>query len=157
MQNKAFRDCISAGFFLIIGLFLIVRSLHFKVWGHLGPLEGFFPLILGMLITALSLVILGKSIVSHGRANRDRKESGEGERGSGIKVVWYCILIGCYAVLLQPVGFLIITPVFLIPTMKFVEKQSWTMTIAVTVSSTVLSHLLFSYFLQVPLPKGWLE
>ena len=81
---------------------------------------------------------------------------GEIEQGSSpsLKILWYSLLLLFYGVLLKPIGFLVTTPIFLVLTFKYVEKLNWKKTIWIGLVSIVSSYLLFSHFLDVPLPKG---
>jgi hypothetical protein len=47
--------------------------------------------------------------------------------------------------------------VFLIFIIKVVEKQSWKITLLVTIISIIVSYVLFGNLLSVPLPEGILS
>jgi putative tricarboxylic transport membrane protein len=155
------KDIVSGSCFLILGLFIVYRSVGFKIWGVMGPQEGFFPFIVGILIIGLSLFIIGKPLLSalpHTPVTGGKSVTGEETApGSLRKVVYYSISMGCYAILLQPVGFLITTPVFLVFVLRLLERQSWKMSVSVALALTVVSHIVFAYLLMVPLPRGFLK
>lgn len=160
MKDSRVKDLVSGGCFFVLGLFIAFRSVGFKIWGGVRPQEGFFPFITGILMIGLSLVVVGKALLSplHDTSG-DKQSAAEEEAGFGspLKVVFYAVSISCYAVLLQPVGFLITTPVFLVLILKVVERQSWKIAISVTLALTASSYILFVYLLMVPLPKGLLK
>lgn len=155
------KDIVSGSCFLTLGLFIVFRSIGFKIWGVIGPQEGFFPFIIGILIIALSLIIIGKSLLSrlpHALVTSEKSLTEEETASVSLrKVVYYSIAMGCYAILLQPVGFLITTPVFLVCILRLIERQSWRTSVSVALALTVLSHIVFAYLLMVPLPKGLLR
>ncbi len=154
------RDLASGACFLALGLFIAFRSVGFKLWGATGPQEGLFPFITGVVMIGLSFTVIGKAVLAAPRRPASRDDRGVEEAagaGNRLKVVLYAVLIGCYAALLQPVGFLVTTPLFLILVLKALERQSWKMAISVTLGLTALSYLLFAYLLMVPLPKGLLK
>jgi putative tricarboxylic transport membrane protein len=161
LNGSILKDIVSGGCFLILGLFIVLRSIGLKIWGAIGPQEGFFPFIIGILTIGLSLIIIVKSLLSSLSHTRVKSEEpvAEEETASGSlrKVIYYSISIGCYAVLLQPVGFLITTPLFLVSILRLIEKQSWKTSLSVALALTALSHIVFVYLLMVPLPKGLLR
>lgn len=108
----------------------------------------------------LSAVVIARAVLSGpaSTATEHKKPANEEKTGPGnvLKAVFYAVLMGCYAILLHPVGFLITTPVFLVFILKIVERQSWKIAVSVTLGLTALSYILFAYLLTVPLPRGLL-
>ena len=153
------KDFISGVFFLAAGLFLALLSSHLRIWSPIGPVEGFFPLLIATVIVAASLFILIKSLAPQPKAVSKGEVSGEEgqEARPSLKVLWYALLLLFYGALLEPLGFLITTPVFLVFTLKAVENPNWKKTLWIGAASIGISYLLFSHFLGVPLLKGLLE
>ncbi len=56
MQNK--RDMIGGVLLILIGIGVIIWSIRLQVGTLLRPLSGFFPLLVGFMIIALSLILL---------------------------------------------------------------------------------------------------
>jgi len=152
------KDFGSGIFFLAAGLFLAFQSSHLRIWSVIGPVEGFFPLLISGVIVGTSLFIIIKSLVSS-KAVSTREVSGkEGqETRRPLRVLWYALLLLFYGGLLEPLGFLITTPVFLVLTLKVVERLNWKKTIWIGAASIAISYFLFSRFLGVPLPHGLLK
>lgn len=65
-------------------------------------------------------------------------------------VVWLSV----YFASLEPVGFLIATPVFLLALMAYLNPRKWTANIASSVLFTIGAHVLFTKVLGVPLAPG---
>ncbi len=59
-----------------------------------------------------------------------------------------------YALLIGLIGFLLTTFVFMILWMWVIEGISWRQIAAVSTGVTLVLYLIFSYFLEVPLPGG---
>lgn len=160
MNGSRVKDLVSGCCFLALGMFVASQAVGFKIWGGIGPKEGFFPFIVGLLIVASSLVVIGKAVLPALRYRPKGEEQGAEEEkspGSLSKVISYSALLICYAGLLRPVGFLITTPIFLLLLLGLVERQRWKITIAMTIILTAASYILFVYLLMVPLPKGLLR
>lgn len=149
----------SSGLCLLgLGLFLVFQSLRLQVWSRSGPEAGFFPLVISGLIIGFSLIIIIQSLVRIGaQVGGKILEVKEKDVVSTFKVCSYAILLTFYGISIQNVGFLITSTLFLFLTLKYVERQSWKITILVGGASIILSYLLFVYFLGVPLPKGLIE
>ena len=150
---------LASGLFLFaFGLFLAIKSLGLSVWSKFGPDEGFFPLAVAIIIMGLSVAVLFKAVLSF-KARQSGKKTGKGDSRplDGLKVSSYVVLMLLYGVLMEKVGFLITSTLFLFLILKLVERESWARTIFVGLVSIVTSYVLFVYFLGVPLPKGFLK
>lgn len=132
--------------------------MRLSVWSRFGPDEGFFPLAVAVIIIGLSLIIFIKSFFST-RPQEKEKTSEEQERIKTIifKVSIYTALMLVYGFLMEKVGFLITSALFIIPIVKYVEGQNWKITILVGIGSIIVSYILFVYFLGVPLPRGFIK
>jgi putative tricarboxylic transport membrane protein len=156
MKNK--KDFLSGSFFLLLGFYLAFRSMQLSVWSRFGPDEGFIPLLTAVIIIGICLVIIIKSLsLTQGQKKEETPEKQKKEIGSIFKVSLYILLIMLYGLLLEKVGFLITSSLFLFIMLKYVEKQSWRMTTFVGVASMITSYLLFVYFLGILLPRGLIK
>ena len=134
--------------------------MHYKIWSRSGPGAGFFPLIVGLIISLLSLILLLQYILS--KRTRDKSESApkvmpEQEKPALIKVWSYLLLMVLYGLLMESVGFFIVTFLFLFVILKYTERQGWRRTLLIGSIATVMSYLLFETYLGVPLPMGFMK
>lgn len=145
------KDLISGLFFLAISVFVIEQMSRLSIWTSKGPKEGFFPLLLGVIIAIMSIFLvlsglLGSSI--SGNAKNDvaitRKR----------RVLLYVASLFAYSILLRSFGFILSSFLLLFVILRFAETQSWRSTILITVVSVVVSYIAFYMFLGVPLPRG---
>ena len=151
------KDSLSGFFLFLLGLFLAFQSVRSSVWAK-GPGPGFFPLVISIIITGLSLVIVFKSLMSPRSREKEKiLEKAEENVVDVFRVSSYAILLLFYAILIERVGFLITSALFLVLIIKFVERQGWKITIFTATTSIVVSYLLFVYLLGVPLPRGLLN
>jgi putative tricarboxylic transport membrane protein len=122
---KKAKDLFSGLFLFVLGFFLAFGSARLSVWSRFGPSEGFFPLLIAVILMGFSLIIIS-----------------------------YIVVIILYGLLLEKIGFLITSILFLFISLKYVEKQGWKMTILVGLASIITSYFLFVHLLGVLLPKG---
>jgi putative tricarboxylic transport membrane protein len=151
------KDFISSISLLVLGLLLFGGSIRLSVWTGSGPQEGFFPLIIALIIIPLSLWILARELflMKEGAEEFGSQKKG-GNTASIAKVSFYAIAMLLYWVLMPTVGFVATSALFLLFILRFTERQSWKITLWVGIASILTSYLLFIYFLKVPLPKGFL-
>ncbi len=121
-----------------------------------GPGSGFFPVILSLLLALLSLII----ILQAWWKNRHVKTPEETPKILGPrkkKYFIYLALFFAFAIFFGKLGYLLSMVLFLAFILKYVEKQSWKITLGVIVVSGLVSYFLFVKFLAVPLPEGILS
>jgi len=155
---KQKKDLISSLCLFVLGLLMAFQSIKYSLWGWSGPEAGFFPFVVAVIMIGLSLFISLKSFVLI-RLQKKYKILEEERKNevSIFKVSSYIILILLYGVLIDKIGYLITSALFLLFVIKYVEKQNWKITILVGLASIITSYVLFVYFLGVPLPRGLLR
>ncbi|MCL5807890.1 MAG: tripartite tricarboxylate transporter TctB family protein [Deltaproteobacteria bacterium] len=146
----------------ISGLFLIVLALVFGVAAQLlpgtiakefaGP--SFMPTLL-----SIALAICGAGIVFQARslppANRMPGWFAS-DRAGAIRIAVVAGATAFYNFLLEPLGYLIVTFIFLTFLLWYL-KVSWHINIAISLIATIGTYALFVIWLKVVLPMGLLE
>jgi putative tricarboxylic transport membrane protein len=152
---KKAKDLFSGLFLFVLGFFLAFGSARLSVWSRFGPSEGFFPLLIAVILMGFSLIIIVKSLNLTQEEKKEKiPDKVEKEIADVFKVSSYIVVIILYGLLLEKVGFLITSILFLFISLKYVEKQGWKMTILVGLASIITSYFLFVHLLGVLLPKG---
>jgi hypothetical protein len=156
LKIKNRKDFGSTLFLFALGLFMALESMKFRVWGLRGPGEGFFPLAIAMIIIGVSLLTLVESIWQ-GQAEGGKEKCKDQGEISVLRVSCYAFLMVLYGLSMKKIGFFITTPLFLFLILKYVEKQPWKATIMIVILATMVTGLLFRYWLEVPLPMGLMK
>jgi putative tricarboxylic transport membrane protein len=151
------RDLFSSFFLFVLGLFIAFQSMRLSIWRGVTPGEGFFPLLIAVIIIGLSLLIMVRSIILIRVQKKEIKERQEKNEANYFGVISYLIMTVLYFVLFEKIGFLIASSLFLIVALKYVEKQRLKVAILVGLASVFVGYFLFVYFLKVPLPKGLIK
>lgn len=66
------------------------------------------------------------------------------------------VAFGLYAFLIAYAGFILTTFIFIILWMWIIESIPWRQIVLVSIAVTLVLYLIFGYFLEVPLPSGFL-
>jgi putative tricarboxylic transport membrane protein len=146
------KDVISGLCLFSLGLALALLCFRLSVWRS-GPQEGFFPLVIAIIIIGLSLLLIIQSVLLRDQEKEDVSATKEGKTHLS-RVLSYIIATLLYGILMESIGFLIGSALLLVFILKVVEKRSWKVTIVLGLASVLISYILFDYFLGVPLPKG---
>lgn len=121
----------------------------------MGP--AFYPGLLAALLGVLSLFLVLKGVFTSGGEELIEEERNKEPSilfGMHLKVPGTLVVIVClYLVLTDMIGFLWITPIFLVATMKTL-RAGWALAFITAISLTVLIYIIFGVALRVPLPEG---
>lgn len=148
-------DLIGSLFWTVVGGFFCVGALEYRLFKGGIPGAGFLPFMAGIILIALSLVVL----ISALRVRRSdvRKESGDTffpHPNSWKKVSVALGALLAYWIVLEHLGFLIATFFFLVFLLRFIEPQKWPLTLSTAFLATTFCYALFNLWLKVQLPKG---
>ncbi len=118
-------------------------------WRHPGP--GFFPFGLAIALILLSLALIFKT-----RA-KDKIAAPFWPERTWLRPLLGMVILIFYALVVERVGFVITTFIFLVAWMWVIERLRWWTIISISVGTTVGLYLIFSLLLEVPLPAGLLQ
>jgi putative tricarboxylic transport membrane protein len=144
-------DRISAVFWLLFGIFIVVGARNYSFGSLREPGGGLYPSLLGSLLIIMGLLLLAQT----------RKASGEegpswDRRGGGLR---RCILTLCGLLvipfLFNIIGFFPTVFFFILFMMKLILPLPWSTALATSVISTVGGYFLFESWLKIPFPRGF--
>lgn len=151
------RENIAA---LIIMMFSIVTGVvsvtRYGLTSSSGPGAGFFPFLAACLLFILALILLAGNVLK-ARRNGDRAVDEDKKLfPRPAALLKYFGLFALSALLLEPLGFVIVSSVFMALICKMIRPSevTWKKAIVFGVVSSVLAYGVFTYALQVELPKG---
>lgn len=161
MENKADRSAASvraveigvALAILLFGIVVAADSLRAGArWGEDGPMPGYFPFYVGLLICISSAMVLLRGI-----RNRALAEDSFVSRGELGKILVVLVPSIVYAAVIAYLGFYVSSILFIAYFMRRLGKYSWFLVVPVSVGVMVAFFLTFEIWFAVPLPKGPLE
>ena len=143
---------ISSAFLLLLGFLICEESWRINLGEFRNPGPGFLPFGAGLILGGLALALLVKTL--RGKSSGDK--AFRFERGRWPKVSLTLTSIFVYGILLEPLGFLLMTFLVMGFLFRVIEPQRWRTVIAGAFFSAVGAYLIFEVWLKVELPKGFL-
>ena len=143
----------------IAGAALLALAVAFSVgalqrhayWGDNGPGPAFLPFWLGLVMAVLAaMLLLGALRASH--PGPAWLPAGDGLRRLAIVLGLTTALVA----LLNIVGMVLGTVLFLIGLMRLLDRIAWPLTLCVALAVAAANFMVFSFWLKVPLPVGLL-
>jgi putative tricarboxylic transport membrane protein len=137
-------------FWLLFSLVLCIEAYGLNIGAIRNPGPGFFPFCVGLVMAGLSLIAIIQSVGKY--EPEEKSDRQERFRWWNIAIILAAILV--YALVLQTLGFLICTFLFVSLLLKVVEPQSWKATILGGLITAVSSDIVFNLILQSQIPSG---
>ncbi len=119
-------------------------------WNAPGP--GFFPVLIGSILCLLAVAFLIQS--TYGQERVPKKVTFWKEKTSWKKVTYSLLALIFYLFVLNDLGFITTTFLFLFFVFRFVGKKRWPSSFLVAILASAITFLVFKTALEVPLPKG---
>jgi putative tricarboxylic transport membrane protein len=150
-----YQEQIGSSFWIVIGLLFCIGAPGYGFFSEGVPEPGLFPFLAGIL-----LVLLG-SIVWLQAFQEKTRQKGRGSRFFPQADTWKRISLSIFALcgyvlILDSLGFLLATFLFLAFLLRFIEPQKWSVVLTVALLTSASSYLLFQLLLKSNLPKGFL-
>jgi len=145
---------VSGLFWLIFSVFVSYLSYQLGLGTLHQPGPGFLFFWTSIVTAILSVAVL---VISLRKAPPEEAQHPPFTKKNVTKIVLVLISLFLYALLMEPLGFIIVTPVFFIVLLGVIEKKKWSFAVLVSLIVTVVSYLVFEKALQSQLPKGLLN
>jgi putative tricarboxylic transport membrane protein len=147
-------DHLNGALFLIVSILICLGAARYPYGSLHNPGPGFLPLWLGVVLGGLSVVLL------IGTALHPQKAKPLADVGAE-KIRWGKVLIAIaalilYSVLMDLIGFLLVTFLFMAALIRFIDPQTWKKVIGWALVGSVGSYLIFEVWMKLRLPKGFL-
>jgi putative tricarboxylic transport membrane protein len=145
-------DMITGVVLLALSGYVIQESLRMPPSATFGPSAGFLPLWLSVLLALFATILF----VSAWRRQATEKDSKAIFPGKDALVAITLVMAGlaAYIFLIEILGFLVDTFLFIVFLMKAVEREKWPLTLMIAVGTTAVLFLTFQYLLQITLPSN---
>jgi hypothetical protein len=140
---------------LLIGMGFVIGGVKMGLGPVSAPGAGFFPTMIGGILSTLSLALLITTALGKTRAME--KQRFWKEKNSWVKISLVLLSLILFMVLLEYLGYIATTIIFVFFLMKFVGKKGWRISIVMAVLVSLGSYALFKMALGVALPRGLIK
>ena len=147
-MNVNTSDRWSSFFWLLLSIFICVESYRLGLGSYHSPGAGFLPFWTGMILAALSILLF---ILTWGADEEGRVFA---ERTQWRSIVFALALMLAYALVIEKLGFVISTLLFVAALLRFVEHKSWRAAGATALITALATYVVFELWLQSQLPAG---
>jgi len=120
---------------------------YYTYSGPGGPGSAFLPFWLGVVMAALAGMLLLGALRSPYPGD-DWLPQGDGRK----RLVVVLGVTTAFVALLNVVGMILGTALFLVVLMRVLDRTAWPLTLSVAVATATLNYLVFTYWLRVPFP-----
>jgi|WetSurSiteA1Bulk_404760.scaffolds.fasta_scaffold115847_2 putative tricarboxylic transport membrane protein len=146
------RDVASSLFWTLVGVLFCIGGLHYGIRRSGIPGPGFLPFVTGLILVALSLLLLVSRVwKAPGEADPKGEPMPGGQALRRILIVLGALCL--YALILEPLGFVLTAFLFMIVVLRL-EPRRWSFVMPAAIGTTVFFYILFKTLLRVPLPPG---
>ena len=145
-------EMITGVVLLVLSGLVIWESLQMPPSSSFGPGAGFLPFWLGVLLAVLATILF----VSAWRSPAAVQDSTPVFPGKQALFAIAAVLAGLagYILLIDVLGYLVDTFLFIVFLMKVVEHEKWPLTLMVAVITTAALFITFQFLLQITLPSN---
>lgn len=146
---------VSNLFWVLFSGLLLYETRRYPIGTVDHPGSGFLPLLLGIVLGALSIIHFFKAWISkEGQASSPLWPN----RAGLIRAASIFVLLLLFTLLLEVTGYLVNIFFLFLVLLRPVGKQKWLWSLLISAGATFASYLLFDWWLMLPLPKGlWFE
>jgi putative tricarboxylic transport membrane protein len=138
-------------FWLIFGLLVMFGSFRLGLGILQAPGSGFLGFLAGAFVFLMAVIILVQSFLGK---DSQVKLSALWKDSQWWRPATVALLVLAYVLVLERLGFLLTSLLFMLIMFKWVEKFPWPKTVLVTLAVVFCSYLLFHTLLKASLPQG---
>lgn len=147
-------DQITAAMIFVVSLWYIFEALRMPLVAGKAPGSGWMPLLLGILMAFLAVLLF----LSAARRPASEDKAVVWPKGRGlVNNVGILVGLALSVALLQLVGYLVSTFVFLFGLVLLLGRYDWKFATGVAAVSTVVLYWVFKIWLEIPLPPGLIK
>jgi putative tricarboxylic transport membrane protein len=144
-------DFVTAALLMLLGSVVLFDAIRLGTgWGSDGPMSGFFPFWLALImIVTCGIIILQTFLRTSRNTFVTRKQL-----VPVFQVLWPATAM---VLLIHYVGLYVAAALYLGFYMKWVGRHSWFAVVVLSVAIPVITFMIFELWFLVPMPKGPLE
>lgn len=138
---RSFRHVATGGIPLLFGVGAAWASLQLPVGSLTKPGPGMWPLVVSVVLIISAALVLAAPEGDHERFS-----------AQSLPILAALVVLALFTTGFARVGFVLPATLMLVVWLHYISKETWKVTIAVTVPAVAILYVLFSFLLNVPFP-----
>ncbi len=147
-------EAVVGGVIFLFGGLTVLLSLKMPIGSFRMAGTGMFPLLLGITLMILSGIYILQYLMREKSVGK--KESPSSPPGSFRQLAVFMGAMVLVTLLLDPLGYPLSAFLLMAILLRTLGMKEWTRNLSISAVTAVVCHLLFVYWLKIPLPKGLL-
>jgi putative tricarboxylic transport membrane protein len=144
-------DLFTGVVLLVLAGYVIYEAWLMPPSGTFGPGSGFFPFWLGIILAGLSLILIVGVALRPKDPNDRSPFPARQALFAVIKVLGGLVI---FTVLMETLGFITNTFVFVTYLMKVAQRERWWLTLLIAAATTACLYIVFQVLLGITLPRN---
>jgi hypothetical protein len=144
-------DRVAGVALILLAAWFVALGWRFPYWHpDTGPGSGFLPVWLGLALAVLAVLLF---------LNAGGETPGVTWVPGRVALRRLALILGAsvvFVVVMDAVGMIVGTALFLVFVLRVVERYRWTTVVGVAVAAAAANYVVFTYWLRVPFPTGFL-
>jgi putative tricarboxylic transport membrane protein len=142
-------------FWIVIGGIICVLAFQYSLGSFRAPAPGFVAFLSGILIAGVGAVMLLSRGISMARTKGTTRGAGLGIPAVSLSRLAYTMMfLMAYAILMDPLGYIVSTFLAMFGLFFDWEKRNWLWSLFFSVTTSLVSYLVFEIWLHCQLPRG---
>jgi len=142
-------------FWVVIGGVVCILAFQHGLGSVRAPGPGFVAFLSGVLVGGIGIVMILSKSISMSRAKGTTRGAGLGIPGVSLRRLAYTMMfLIAYAILMNPLGYIISTFLAMFGLFFNWEKKNWLWSLFFSVTTSLISYLVFEVWLHCQLPRG---
>ncbi len=147
------NDQVSSSVLFVIGVAIAIGSKGYDLGSLSAPNSGLVPFLTGLGVCLFSVVGFAHAAISR-QCQEPRVPLFRGTSWRQSALVFVALIV--YLLLLQHLGFLLCTALFLGFLLRAVTPRRWSVVIGIAILTALACYGIFEWWLKAQLPKGFL-
>lgn len=142
-------------FWVVLGGLICALAFSFGLGDFHAPGVGFVAFLAGLFGGVMGLVMILTNLGKSGRKKaRGAAASPAAGRRFPVRLIYTMALLAAYAILMEPIGYIISTLLVMFGLFFDWEKRNWLWSLFSSVVTTLFSYTVFEVWLRCQLPRG---
>lgn len=148
------HDRVGGLIWTVLGILICIGSVKLRLGNFHKPGPGFMPFLSGVLLGLFGLILMFSTLLKRLEEEEEIKDRKIWVKGNWKNFLFSLSALFGYVLLLEPIGFILTTFLFLFFLIKIIEPKGWLMPLIISGATVTSSYLIFTLWLKLQFPKG---